>query len=322
MTDAFEPKTLMSAIRYFSDPEVTHNLLVNLRWPTGVCCPTCGRTDVRYISTRRLWECKEKHAKRQFSARVGTILEDSPLPLDKWFVGIWMVANCKNGVSSYEFSRAAGITQKSAWFLLHRVRLAMRAGSIMKMDGDVEADETFIGGKSEFMHKNRRKKVIGNARGHTGKEVVMGILRRTDTTGKSKVHVKHIPDVKGATLRQEIRNAVEPGAILYTDEWVGYRGLEGEYRREVINHAVSYAEGHVHTNGIENFWSLLKRTVKGIYISVEPFHLGRYLDEQSFRFNERDSDDKGRFITVLSSVFGRRLTWAELTGKEVAHGVA
>ena len=322
MTEQHEPQTLMEAIRHFADPEVSHNLLVSLRWPTGVHCPTCGRTEVRYIATRRLWECKEKHAKRQFSARVGTIFEDSPLPLDKWFAGIWMVANCKNGISSYEFSRAVGITQKSAWFLLHRIRLAMQAGSIMKMDGDVEADETFIGGKSEFMHANRRKKVIGNARGHAGKQVVMGILRRTDGTGKSKVRTKHVPDVKGDTLRKEVRETVQPGSTLYTDEWVGYRGLEGEYRREVINHAVEYAQGHVHTNGIENFWSLLKRTIKGTYVSVEPFHLGRYLDEQSFRFNERDSNDSGRFLTVLSQVFGRRLTWNELTGNGAAHVAA
>src|SRR6266849_1363097 len=183
-----EPKTLLEAIKHFADPEVTHNLMVGLRWPTGVHCPTCGRADVRFIRTRRMWECKEKHPKRQFSSKVGTIFEDSPLGLDKWFAAIWMVANCKNGVSSYEIHRAIGVTQKTAWFMDHRVRLAMKAGSIEKMVGDVEADESFIGGLSKNMHKNKRAKITGT--GGAGKTAVMGILRRSDKSGKSKVKTK------------------------------------------------------------------------------------------------------------------------------------
>src|SRR3954451_1861816 len=141
-----EPQTLVEAIRYFSDPDVTLNTMVELRWPHGVCCPTCGRMDVRFIKTRRMWECKEVHPKRQFSAKIGTIFEDSALSLDKWFVAIWMVSNCKNGVSSYEMARALGITQKSAWHMNHRIRLAMKLGTIEKMDDECEADESFIGG--------------------------------------------------------------------------------------------------------------------------------------------------------------------------------
>ena len=198
MTEQHEPQTLMAAIRHLANPEVTHSLLVSLRWPTGVHCPTCRRADVRYIATRRLWECKEKHAKRQFSARVGTIFEDSPLPLDKWFIGIWMIANCKNGVSSYELSRAVGITQKSAWFLLHRIRLAMKAGSIMKMDGDVEADETFIGGLAKNMHESK-KKHLGT--GGAGKTAVLGILSRKSAKGSSKVKARVIADTKVGTLQ-------------------------------------------------------------------------------------------------------------------------
>lgn len=309
-----EPRTLIEAIRYFSDPDVTQNLLVELRWPTGIYCPECGRTDVRYIATRRLWECKEKtHPRRQFSAKRGTIFEDSPLGLDIWFAAIWQEANCKNGISSYEFARAAGITQKSAWFVGHRVRLAMKAGSIEKFDGETEADETFVGGLSRNMHKARRKKAISGT-GGSGKTAVMGILRRKGPKGGSKVKAAVIPNVTKDTLHGHVRSTVAPGSKLYTDAWVGYRGLTGDYEHEIVDHVTEYVRGQVHTNGIENFWSLMKRTIKGTYVSVEPFHLGRYVDEQAFRFNERDADDYGRFRKVLSCVVGRRLTYKELTG--------
>jgi transposase-like protein len=306
-----EPKTLLEAIKHFADPDVTHNLMVSLRWPHGVHCPTCGRTDVRFISTRHIWECKEKHPRRQFSSKIGTIFEDSPLGLDKWFAAIWMVANCKNGISSYEMARDLGITQKSAWFMDHRIRLAMKAGSIMKMDGDVEADESFVGGLAKNMHEKKRKHI---GTGGAGKTAVLGILRRKNIKSGSKVRAKAVPNIRAATLQTEIRDNVESGSRLYTDAWTSYRGLEGEYTHEVIDHAVEYVRDAVHTNGIENFWSLLKRTIKGTYVSVEPFHLGRYLDEQSFRFNEREDNDAGRFKSVLSSVSGRRLTYKELTG--------
>jgi transposase-like protein len=314
-----EPRTLLEAIRHFSDPDVALAQMVELRWPTGVHCPTCGRTDVRFIATRRIWECKGKHPKKQFSAKVGTIFEDSPVPLEKWFPAIWMVANCKNGISSYEMARDLGVTQKTAWFMDHRIRLAMRVGSIMKMNGECEADESFIGGLSKNMHKARRKRVIKGTGGAT-KTAVMGILRRTSPKGASKVKAIVIPNVKRATLGKEIRATVLPGSNLFTDAWVGYRGLTEEYQHEVVDHAVEYVRGKVHTNGIENFWSLLKRTVKGTYVSVEPFHLFRYLDEQMFRFNEREDDDYGRFKSVLSCVAGKRLTYRQLIGNETVKG--
>lgn len=308
-----EPKTLLDAIKHFADPDVTHEMMVNLRWPNGVHCPSCGRTDVRFISTRRMWECKEKHPRRQFSSKVGTIFEDSPLGLDKWFAAIWMVANCKNGISSYEMARDLGITQKSAWFMDHRIRLAMKAGSIMKMEGECEADESFIGGLAKNMHE-KRKKHIGT--GGVGKTAVLGILKRKSNKGGSRVRAKVIPNVRAETLQPEVRATVEKGSRLYTDAWAAYRGLSGDYQHEVIDHAVEYVRGSVHTNGVENFWSLLKRTIKGTYVNVEPFHLGRYLDEQSFRFNEREDSDLGRFKSVLSSVSGRRLTYKELIGND------
>jgi transposase-like protein len=306
------PRTLLEAITYFSDLDVSHGLLAELRWPEGVHCPACGRADVRFIATRRLWECKEKHPKRQFSAKVGTIFEDSPLGLHIWFAAIWQIANCKNGISSYEFARAAGITQKSAWFVGHRVRLAMRAGSIMKMSGEAEADESFFGGLEKNKHKSKRQHV---GTGGAGKTAVLGILERKKGNRSSRVRAGVVPNVRAATLQPAIRETVAPGSKLYTDAWASYRGLGAEYEHEVIDHAIEYVrDAVVHTNGIENFWSLMKRTIKGTYVSVEPFHLGRYLDEQAFRFNERDADDAGRFRKVLSSIFGRRLTYQELTG--------
>lgn len=309
---AQEPRTLMEAVRYFADPDVALKHMVELRWPGGVHCPTCGRTDVRFIATRRLWECKEKHPRKQFSAKVGTIFEDSALPLDKWFVAIWMVANCKNGISSYEMARALGITQKSAWHMNHRIRLAMKLGTIEKMTSECEADETFIGGLSKNMHKVRREKVISRT-GGGDKTAVLGILERSRGKALSRVRARVIQDTSRATLHGYIRDNVLRRATLYTDAWPAYAGLY-EYRHAMIDHTVEYVRGRVHTNGIENFWSLLKRGLKGTYVSVEPFHLGRYIDEQVFRFNERKDNDGDRFATALRGIIGRKLTYRELIG--------
>lgn len=308
-----EPQTLVEAIRHFADPDVTLKTMVELRWPTGVHCPTCGRVDVRFISTRRMWECKEKHPKRQFSAKVGTIFEDSPLGLDKWFSAIWMIANCKNGVSSYEIHRAIGVTQKTAWFMLHRIRLAMETGSFLKSGGPVEADETFIGGLAKNMHKARRKKKITGT-GGKDKAVVMGVLRRGNEAQPSRAIARHVPDTTAATLHPLVKAVVEPGTELFTDTHRGYRGLSAHYIHQVVDHSVEYVRGKVHTNGMENFWSLFKRSLKGTYVSVEAFHLNAYVVEQTFRFNERKDNDGGRFRRVLGSVSGKRITYKELTG--------
>ncbi len=310
-----EPLTLVDAIRHFADPDVTLSTMVGLRWPNGVCCPTCGSKDVRFIKTRRMWECKAIHSRRQFTAKVGTIFEDSPLSLDKWFVAIWMIANCKNGVSSYEIHRAIGVTQKTAWFMLHRIRLAMQAGTLLKAEGDVEADETYIGGLAKNMHKARREQKITGT-GGAGKTVVMGILERGTEEQQSRVRARVIESAGKAVLHAEVRAHVEPGSALFTDEHGGYRGLSKEYKHEFVNHAVEYVRDNVHTNGMENFWSLLKRGLKGTYISVEPYHLFRYIDEQVFRFNERGLNDFGRFTSVLSWVSGLRLTYKELIGND------
>jgi transposase-like protein len=263
-----------------------------------------------------MWECKEKHPRKQFSAKVGTIFEDSPLSLDKWFVAIWMIANCKNGVSSYELARALGITQKSAWFMLHRIRLAMQTGSFIKSGGpgsEFEADETFIGGRAKNMSAARRAKSIPGS-GVAGKQVIMGVLKRGTDKEPSKAIAAHVHNRKKASVQAAVRAAAEPGSAIYTDALQSYTGLSSEYVHQVVDHAVEYVRENIHTNGMENFWSLFKRALKGTYVSVEPFHLDAYVKEQTFRFNERKDNDNGRFRAVLGAVSGKRLTYKELKG--------
>jgi transposase-like protein len=294
------PKTLQQAIIYFSKPENCNDFMVAMRWPDGqVQCPRCGSENVTYLETARVWKCYSKHPKAKFSLKVGTIFEDSPLGLDKWFTAMWLIANCKNGISSYELGRHLGITQKAAWHVNHRIRLAMQNGSLAKLSGHVEVDETFIGGLARNRHSTKRKH---EGTGGAGKVAVMGLLERH---GEVRTHV--LTNTQATSLQPHIRREVELGSNLYTDKYPGYKHLDEEFIHGVINHAIEYVRGNVHTNGIENFWSLLKRTLKGTYVSVEPFHLFRYLDEQAFRFNKRKLTDFQRFIGVLEMVTGKRL---------------
>src|SRR5271154_1923981 len=308
-----EPKSLQEAIVYFSNPDNCIDYLAIRRWENGkVVCPTCGSAVVKYRANRRTWTCSTHHAKREFSIKVGTVMEDSPIGLDKWLTATWLVTNCKNGISSYEIARDVKVTQKSAWFMLHRIRLAMQDeffGS--KLGGEVEADETFIGGKSRNMHVSKRQRRITGT-GGKDKTAVMGMLERG---GKVKTIV--VPNRKRAALQVEVRKHVEAGAALYTDALPSYSGLAQDYAHAVVDHAVAYVDGRVHTNGLENFWSLLKRGISGTYVSVEPFHLFRYLDEQTFRFNNRKNMNDGqRFALAMSQIGGKRLTYTELTGKD------
>jgi transposase-like protein len=310
------PKTLAEAVKFYSNPDHCLVEMVGARWPDGIVkCPTCGRDDVRFISTRRMWECKEKHPRRQFSVKVGTIFEDSPIALDKWLTCVWMISAAKNGISSHEIGRALGVTQKTGWFMLHRIRLAMKTGTFAKLDGDVEADETFIGGKARNMHAIKRaQKITGT--GGKDKTAVMGLLERHSGKRASQVRATVVPNRRRAMLHAEVRENVAPGARLYTDALASYDGLT-EYNHHVIDHAEAYVRENVHTNGLENFWPLLKRCIKGTYVSVAPWHLTAYLDEETFRFNERrdPNGDAGRFAKVLGSVAGKRVTYAQLTGR-------
>jgi transposase-like protein len=264
----------------------------------------------------RVWKCKNKNCGKQFSIRVGTVMEDSPLGLDKWLVAIWTLANAKNGISSWEVHRALGITQKSAWFLLHRIRLAMQTGTFCKLSGECEVDERFIGGKARNMHADKREEKI-HGRGSVGKAIVIGLLERG-----GKVKTKVIPNTQKGTVQPLVHEHVDEGSLVCTDALRSYEGLDAAFIREVVDHAVEYVRGNVHTNGLENFWSLLKRTIRGSYVSVEPFHLSRYLDEQTHRFNERKraddtvKTDGERFVEVARMIAGKRLTYAKLIGKE------
>jgi transposase-like protein len=306
----FELQTLQEAIIYFSDPENCLSYIAARRWPNGVICPTCGSDKVSFLKNQLRWQCSSHHAKRQFSVKVGTIFEDSPLGLDKWLPCVWLVTNCKNGVSSWEIHRALGVTQKTAWFMLHRARLALQGQDGGKLSGDVEVDETFIGGKARNMHVSKRERRITGT-GGKDKTAVLGIVERG-----GKVRTTVIPNRKRSALHSEVSKHVQAGSALYSDALRSYNGLEANYFHQVIDHAVAYVDGAVHTNTIENFWSLLKRGISGTYVSVEPFHLFRYLDEQSFRYNNRlDMNDGERFSLAISQIVGKRLTYAELTGK-------
>ncbi len=306
-------KTLLEAVKHFADFENCKRIMVSLRWPDGVVrCPQCGSDHVTYLSKARVWKCYNKHPMQKFSLKTGTIFEDSPIGLDKWLPALWLVVNCKNGVSSCETARDLGVTQKTAWFMNHRLRFALTDGGFGLLSGEVEADETFIGGKARNMHADKRAaKITGT--GGKDKTAVMGILERG-----GKVRTSVVMNRKKKTLQTEVRKHVEAGSAIYTDALKSYEGLD-EFQHAVVDHAVQYVDGKVHTNGLENFWSLVKRGLNGTYISVEPFHLFRYLDEQTFRYNNRkEMDDYDRFRLALSQVTGKRLTHKHLTGKDRA----
>jgi transposase-like protein len=304
------PKTLLEAVTYFSDPAVTFKAMLGAKWPDGkIVCPKCNGEAVGVITSRSMLQCKAKDCRKQFSCKVGTIFEDSPLGLDKWFVAVWCIANAKNGISSCELARALGVTQKTAWFMLHRIRLAMKTKTFRKLSGEVESDETFIGGRAKNMHKHVRERKI-KGRGTVSKAIVQGLLERG---GEARMSV--IGNTDEQTLQTTVRRNVEGGASVYTDALPAYRDLALTHIHKFVDHLTTYVNDRVHTNGLENFFSLLKRTLKGTYVAVAPFNLQRYMDEQTFRFNQRKTNDAGRFRQVVSAVVGKRLTWRELTAQ-------
>jgi len=328
-----EPKTMQQAAVYFSDPQNCHDYLVAARWPDGVVCPRCGSAAVKYSAKYRRWQCGSHHERRQFTLKTGTIFEDSPIGLDKWLLAMWMLANCKNGVSSHELHRALGVTQKTAWFMLHRIRAAMSGANPAPSmgspeGGEVEGDETWVGPDPRRMTAKRRLKLRQNRSNfrnsdpnrpqYMNKVPVQGLLDRD----KGRVRAKLVPNTTRKVLQEQILASVVPGSKLYTDEHPAYWSFDGRYVHEVVNHMQTYVNGRVHTNGLENFWSLLKRGLRGTYVAVEPFHLDAYLDEQVFRYNNRARkdnplNDADRFALVASDVVGKRLTYKALAGKEM-----
>ena len=305
-----EPESLQEAILYFSDIDNSIKYLAAKRWPNGVACPICSSDHVSFNAKRRTWKCSSHHPRREFSVKVGTIFEDSAIGLDKWLTAIWMLTNCKNGISSYKVARDLKVTQKTAWFMLHRIRLALQDDNHGKLSGEVEIDETFIGGKARNMHlKKRERRITG--RGGKDKTIVFGALERG-----GKIRTTVLNDRKKKVLHAQIKAQIQAGSALYSDALRSYDGLSQEYAHKVIDHALQYVNGKVHINGLENFWSLFKRGVSGTYVSVEPFHLFRYLDEQVFRYNNRNGiKDAGRFNLAISRIVGKRLTFSNLTGK-------
>lgn len=333
------PANLVGAIRYFSDPDVCVDFMAAMRWPNGVVCPHCRSERNSYLKSRRIWKCLNRDCYKQFSVKTQSVFEDSPVALDKWLTAVWMVVNCRNGISSYEIARSVKVTQKSAWFMLHRIRLGLRHGNWEKLgsggSGNVEADETWVGGKPGNRHKSRAEQLLRFVKTSWGTVVknpaigpsecgrgtkkvpVFGLLDREARQVRAKV----IPNVNREALQNEILNSVSKGSRILTDEGGGYRSLPKlDFVHEAVNHMQEYVRGDVHTNGLENFWSLLKRSLRGTYVAVEPFHLDRYLDEQIFRYNNRFTkdnplDDRDRFMLAVSQIYGKRLTYAELTGK-------
>jgi transposase-like protein len=316
----YQPGTLTEAIRYYSDTQTCINAVALMRWQDGSpVCPKCGTPQEKrnhyWLTTQKRWKCYS--CRKQFSVKVGTIFEDSPLGLDMWMIALWMLCNCRNGVSSYEIARATGIAQKSAWFMLQRLRFVMKEIKPVMMGETgtpVEMDETFIGGKPKNMHRSKRLKQRIGMNGYAEKTAVFGMLER----GTRQVRATVIPNVKRETLQKKILEQVGFGSTIYTDGWPGYDGLTAkQFIHETVTHMDEYVRGEVSTQAIENFWSCLKRTLNGTYVAVEPFHMERYLDEQMFRFNNRIGHTDGtRFQKALAQVGGKRLTWVELTGKE------
>jgi transposase-like protein len=321
------PRTLQQAILFFSDYANCHRAVTEIRWPDGVVrCPHCGSEKVTYLESAKVWKCYGKHPKAKFSLKVGTIFEDSAIPLQKWLPALWLLTNCKNGISSYELARALGVTQKTGWFMLSRLRLALQDDQTGgKFGGEVEVDETFIGAKARNMHQGMRNRFPkGRKMSRLGKVAVQGLLERHHEQGRSRVRAEVVPNVRRFRLQTNIRKHVkmDGATTVYTDALKSYEqtakwGPTDLYVHKVVDHAESYVDGQVHTNGMENFWSLLKRALRGTYVSVEPFHLFRYLDEQCFRFNQRKGDDAMRFALALKGILGKRLTYTALTGSEL-----
>src|ERR1700685_283684 len=306
--DVKTPSTLREAITHFSDLDNCVAYMATKRWPNGVACPVCQGTNVTYDATARRWQCASHHPKRKFSLKTGTVLEDSPIGLDKWLPVMWLVSNCKNGVSSWEIHRHVGVTQKTAWFMLQRARLALQGKNGGQLSGEIEADETLIGAKARNMHAGKREKARNLD--NFGKTIVAAVLERG-----GEVRAKVVKTRRKKELHTLVTGNVEGGSAVSTDELLSYDSLNADFRHQVINHAETYVNGQIHTNGIENFWSLLKRSVKGTYVSVQPFHLHRYIDEQAFRYNNRkDMNDAERFDLAVSQIVGKRLTYTELTG--------
>ena len=306
------PETMIEAVRQFADAEKAHDFGVQMRWPTGVACPLeCGSVKVSYMPKRRRWYCND--CKGQFTAKVGTIFEDSPIGFDKWLPAIWLISSNRNGISSYEIARALKVTQKTAWFMMHRIRTALESDDTTPLTGTVEADEAYIGGSWEKMNRKRRARVEATGKtARASKAAVFGMVQRG-----GKVRAFAVDDTQHRTLLPKLRASIHHDATLYTDKSSLYTHANEFFLHHsaVDHHLEEWVRGNVHTNNIECFWAVLKRTIGGTYIHVNPRHLDRYLAEQVFRFDERENQDGPRFVKATKRADGRRLTYRGLTAK-------
>jgi transposase-like protein len=297
------PQTLLEAVRHFSDPEAAWHFVKEMRWPGGAICPFCGHDKSSFCEPRKRWQCKS--CRKQYTVKTGTIFHGSPLGLDVWLSGMWLITNARNGISSYELSRSLGISQPCAWFLAHRVRSMMETGTFLRLSGTVEVDETWVGGKPAAMHANRRTEM--RRRGFP-KVCVMGLKERG-----GQVRLRVIQNTKAETLQPAIRRFVKKGEMLYTDNARAYQGIEKDFDHHTVNHfAGQYVTGDVSCNSIDNVWSVMKRAYHGSHIHYSHQHAHRYVAETEFKMNHREYKDGARFAIAVSQVSGKRLTYREL----------
>lgn len=294
---------LLELITQFSDEQKCQKYLEEARWNGQIVCPHCKNDEKIYkFKNGKLYKCGK--CRKQFSVRVGTIFEDSQLSLKKWFMAIYLITAHKKGISSLQLSKDIGVTQKTAWFMLHRIRHAIKAKSFDKplLSNIVEVDETYVGGK----HHGKR------GRGSENKTPVMGIVER-----HGKIRTKKLDNVKKATLQNEILKNVDKEAVVMTDDWLGYNGLSKLFEHYVINHSkdVFVVDGIIHTNTIDGYWSLFKRGLLGIYHSISKKHLDRYCDEFEFRYNTRGNKDVERFASVFQMCNNKRIQYKQLIAK-------
>lgn len=289
--------TLLELLKYFSSNKVCIDYLELLRWADGAKCPyeNCGHDKIFKFSNGKLYKCAK--CKKQFSIKVGTIFEDSKIPLQKWYAAIYLITSHKKGISSIQLGKDIGVTQKTAWYMNHRVRHSLGWDVEEKLSGICEADETFIGGKEGNKHKSKRTEGT-QGRSVQTKTPIAGVVQRG-----GKVIAKKVADTQGSTLRKFVNENVERGSQLHTDEWWGYKGLEKLFGHSVIKHnEKEYVNGNSHTNTMEGFWSLLKRGITGIYHSMSNKHLQKYVDEFVFRYNTRQLNEADRFNLMLSGL--------------------
>jgi len=286
---------------HFSDKETCKSYLAEMRWSNGITCPHCSHYKI--YTMKNNYKCAG--CRKQFSVTKGTIFENSPIPLQKWFAAIWLITSHKKGISSLQLHRDIGVTQKTAWFMLHRLRNCFGIED-EKLENTVEADETYVGGKNKDRHES--KKIKGTqGRSTKDKAAVLGMVERG-----GKVKAVKVPDVSAETLTTEILSNVKDGAKVYSDEWVGYNGLDAIYKHAIVNHsAKEYVNGDVHTDTIEGFWSLLKRGIIGIYHFTSKKHLQKYLNAFAYRYNTRHFECSQRFSNMLA-MSNVRLTYKEL----------